>query len=36
MRLRPAAGNERMRAVLHELLQDEVVHSRLGLAEPWR
>ncbi|WP_224366578.1 ferritin-like domain-containing protein [Hyalangium versicolor] len=32
MRLRPVAGNERMRAVLHELLQDEVVHSRLGWA----
>ena len=32
MRLRPAAGDERMRAVLHELLQDEVVHSRLGWA----
>ncbi|WP_224246209.1 ferritin-like domain-containing protein [Hyalangium gracile] len=32
MRLRPAAGSERMRAVLHELLQDEVVHSRLGWA----
>ncbi len=32
MRLRPAAGGERMRAVLHELLQDEVVHSRLGWA----
>lgn len=32
MRLRPVAGDERMRAVLHELLQDEVVHSRLGWA----
>jgi hypothetical protein len=32
MRLRGAAGSERMRAVLHELLQDEVVHSRLGWA----
>jgi hypothetical protein len=32
MRLRPAAGNEHLRAVLHELLQDEVVHSRLGWA----
>lgn len=32
MRLRPAAGSDRMRAVLHELLQDEVVHSRLGWA----
>jgi hypothetical protein len=32
MRLRPAAGSEPMRAVLHELLQDEVVHSRLGWA----
>ncbi len=32
MRLRPVAGDERMRAVLHELLQDEIVHSRLGWA----
>jgi hypothetical protein len=32
MRLRPVAGPEPLRAVLHELLQDEVVHSRLGWA----